>query len=615
MNVAEKKETKKKAVKKKKEEKIIEDGQPVDEDDEIIVSVDSENIWKIATFILGILLIASIFTNGFQFSQPTGSQTQTPTTTIQGTPQPTTVSQANKIDVGDNPTIGNSDAPVTIIEYSDFQCPYCSRFITGAYAEIKKQYIDTGKVRLAFKHFPLGFHENAQKAAEATECANDQGKFWQYHDKLFENQGSLDVDNLKKYAQDLGLDMRTFTSCLDSGKHEQAVKKDMADGTQAGVQGTPSFLINGKLVVGAQPFENFKTAIDQALAGDSGQPQEVTTTPQNTPTTLPKVDLEYIILNDDDCTTCDSSRLELTFQNLFPGAQAKKVDVKTEEGKALVKEVGATRAPTYVFPSKVESAEAWKNPQISSAFVKVGSYYKLSEEVTGATYFIDEQARIAFEKEEAEKQKKGMEALGAKSDDNRPQIDFFVMSYCPYGNQAEEGIEPVYQVLKDKADFNPRYVIYSNYQGGGPSYCLDDESKYCSMHGIQELNQGIRELCVAKYIGMDEYFEFVLEMNKKCNSGNADECWVAVSEGLGLDTAKIKSCEADEGEALVAEELELNTLLGVRGSPSIFIDGESYEGGRTPAAYQTALCEAFDDPPAECATVQDAAGAAVEGQC
>jgi protein-disulfide isomerase len=158
---------------------------------------------------------------------------------------------------------GSSNAKVTIVEYSDFQCPYC-----GSAQPTIKQVMDyyEGKIKLQFKHFPLSFHQYAEKAAEAAECAADQGKFWEMHDMMFSNSNALTVDNLKQYAKTIGLDTSTFNCCLDSGKKAAAVQADMQEGVAAGVTGTPAFFINGKLVSGAQPYEVFKAAIDSALA-------------------------------------------------------------------------------------------------------------------------------------------------------------------------------------------------------------------------------------------------------------------------------------------------------------------------------------------------------------
>ena len=158
---------------------------------------------------------------------------------------------------------GDFAAPVTLVEYSDFECPFCGQ----AYPTFKKLLVDySGKVRLVYKHFPLSFHPNAQSAAEASECADEQGKFWEYHDKLFENQArGYSLDNFKQWAKDLGLNTGKFNDCLDTGKYAGKVKADEADGQKRGVQGTPATFVNGQLVSGAVPYESFKSVIDQIL--------------------------------------------------------------------------------------------------------------------------------------------------------------------------------------------------------------------------------------------------------------------------------------------------------------------------------------------------------------
>jgi len=121
------------------------------------------------------------------------------------------------------------------------------------------------KVRVVFRHFPLGFHQKAQKAAEAAECAREQGKFWEYHDTMFGNQQALEPDNLKKYATDVGLKAEQFNACLDSGKYAEAVQADMKDGQAIGVSGTPAFFVNGRFVSGALPYEEFEKIVDEEL--------------------------------------------------------------------------------------------------------------------------------------------------------------------------------------------------------------------------------------------------------------------------------------------------------------------------------------------------------------
>ncbi len=170
-----------------------------------------------------------------------------------------------KVSLDDDPQMGENKAKVTIVEFSDFECPYCAKFHQQTFPQIKKDYIDTGKVRFIYRDFPLPFHNHAQKAAEASECADEQGKYWEYHNLLFENYDSLSVENLKKFAVDLKLDTAKFNSCLDSGKMSSEVSKDSQEGQGYGVSGTPAFFVNGKLLTGAQPFAVFQQAIEAEL--------------------------------------------------------------------------------------------------------------------------------------------------------------------------------------------------------------------------------------------------------------------------------------------------------------------------------------------------------------
>jgi len=168
-----------------------------------------------------------------------------------------------EVSADDDPSLGSENAPITIVEFSDFQCPYCARFEQDTFPELKSRYIDTGLVKIVFRDFPLtSIHQYAQKAAEASECADEQDKFWEYHDLLFSNQNALEVSSLKGYAFSIGLDTQQFDSCLDSGKYKDEVQKDMEDGISYGVTGTPAFFVNGKLLTGAQPFSEFERLIN-----------------------------------------------------------------------------------------------------------------------------------------------------------------------------------------------------------------------------------------------------------------------------------------------------------------------------------------------------------------
>ena len=179
--------------------------------------------------------------------------------------EPTQDSPKSQYSADNDPVKGSKDAPVTIIEFSDFECSFCARHYSQTLPHIEENYIQTGKVKLIFRDYPLGFHQYAKKAAEASECADEQDKYWEYHDKLFENQNALDIESLKQYAVDLGLDATTFNECLDSGTMASEVEKDFQDGVGYGVTGSPTFVINEVKVVGSQPYEMFEQIIEQEL--------------------------------------------------------------------------------------------------------------------------------------------------------------------------------------------------------------------------------------------------------------------------------------------------------------------------------------------------------------
>jgi protein-disulfide isomerase len=162
-----------------------------------------------------------------------------------------------------HPSTGASSAPVTVVEFSDFQCPFC-RAAESSLKQVRQKYGD--QIRLVYMDFPLSFHSHAMDAARAGRCAADQGKFWQFHDALFLEQKKLDPDSLKHTAAKLGLDSDTFNRCFSSDKHTAGIRQDMAEGSALGVTGTPTFFVNGRELVGAQPPPKFNEVIDEELA-------------------------------------------------------------------------------------------------------------------------------------------------------------------------------------------------------------------------------------------------------------------------------------------------------------------------------------------------------------
>ena len=171
-------------------------------------------------------------------------------------------------------SLGKANAPLVLVEYTDYQCPFCQQFHNTAYAQIKANYIDTGKIRFVSRDFPLDFHENARRGANAARCAAEQGKFWELRHTMIVNANQLQQDKIAGYAASVKMDVAKFQSCLAADKYKTAIDKDIAEGTAAGVSGTPSFvlgrMVDGKLqgvrLVGAMPYEQFDAKIQEMLA-------------------------------------------------------------------------------------------------------------------------------------------------------------------------------------------------------------------------------------------------------------------------------------------------------------------------------------------------------------
>jgi protein-disulfide isomerase len=189
-------------------------------------------------------------------------------------PQQEQPTRAKISDLSGVSMLGDKNAPITIVEYTDYQCPFCQRFHLSAYPEIKKQYIDTGKVRFFSKDLPLDFHPNAMRAAQAARCAAEQGKFWEIRDTMGANPDKLDMGHIMGFAADLKLDTQKFQECVSSDKYKEKVQADVAEAMRVGANGTPAFVVgkstgngvDGELVVGAMPFAMFDEKIKQVQA-------------------------------------------------------------------------------------------------------------------------------------------------------------------------------------------------------------------------------------------------------------------------------------------------------------------------------------------------------------
>jgi len=238
------------------------------------------------TQILVVLLVISAFFIGVLYTKVENLKAES-TNPVPNAPQaaapevPQQPSGPVEVSIDDDPILGDKNAKVTIVDFSDYECPFCKRYFDETFSQIKKDYIDTGKVKYVYRDLPLSFHQNAHAEAQAAECAREQGgdtTYFQYHDEIFKrttsNGTGLALDQLSVIANDIGLNGSTLQSCLDSEKYKAEVDKDLADAATYGATGTPSFFIGksgsgktfkGTILVGAQPFAAFKTIIDEQL--------------------------------------------------------------------------------------------------------------------------------------------------------------------------------------------------------------------------------------------------------------------------------------------------------------------------------------------------------------
>ena len=219
----------------------------------------------VASFLLGMLITKVQYLEGQQAGGTTAGTQQ-----AAGGAQPSVAPGTPvNVSVGNLPALGNKDAKVKVVEFADFQCPFCEQWFSQVMPQLKKDYIDTGKIAFYWRDYPF-LGQESNYAASAARCANDQGKFWDFHDYLYthqgqENSGAFSKDNLKQFAATMGLNTDQFNSCLDADKFSKDYQTDLSDGQKAGVNGTPTVFVNGIAIVGAQPYEAFKSAIDTAL--------------------------------------------------------------------------------------------------------------------------------------------------------------------------------------------------------------------------------------------------------------------------------------------------------------------------------------------------------------
>ncbi|MCS7109177.1 MAG: hypothetical protein NZ903_00025 [Candidatus Micrarchaeota archaeon] len=234
-------------------------------------------------------------------------------------------------------------------------------------------------------------------------------------------------------------------------------------------------------------------------------------------------------------------------------------------------------------------------------FMIVGMLYNLSKPI--------EKVELQQTEEQPEEIPKEVEKR------EKPDVKLFVMSYCPYGIQAENAMWPVLDLLGDKVNFELHYVIYpaTYYNGVEDEYCIN--KTYCAMHGVQELNENIRQICIMNKYDYSVWKEYIKAVSSSCNYRNVDSCWEGVAKSKGIDVEYVKQCYNENALKYAEKEYQLNLKYNVQGSPMLFINDVQYEGGRTPEAYKKAICDGFTNPPASCDTALSGESSPVSGSC
>lgn len=441
------------------------------------------------------------------------------------------------------PTTTTGDGVVTIVEYSDFECPFCARALPTL-EQVKNTYGDM--VVIEYKHFPLSFHPNAQKAAEASECARDQGEFWPYHDILFANQDALTVPDLKGYAADLGLDTNTFNSCLDSGEKAGIVAADMAEGRAFGVTGTPAFNIGGELLVGAQPFSAFKEIIDRKLAEGGGD--VVVPEPADDPT------VQLTVIDDPSCGVCDAERVvELTQTELFPTAEVTRLNKDDPEAQALIAELELTALPAYIFDESVTQTANYA--QVQGALIVSGDKYVIAPGAAGSVKLLNP-----------------IDTAGRpmKGDADAPvTIIEFSDFECPF---CKKFVDEAYQQLLN-------------------TYVADGEANIVFMHFPLSFhpnaeNAGIATECAFEQNMFWEYHDILFE-NQNALTVTALKGYAA---DIGLDQTQFDSClDSRKYADQVAQDMAVGQANGISGTPGFIINGIGLSGALPFESFQTVI--------------------------
>ena len=449
---------------------------------------------------------------------------------------PTAKPEPTKVAPTPTPEVDEGTAVVTIIEFSDFECPFCGR-AHPTVERIKKEY--GSKVKHIFKHFPLSFHPYAQKAAEASECARDQGKFWEMYNTLFDNSKALEDSDIKGYATELGLDMDEFNECYDSGIKDKVVMEDFTEGQSRGVSGTPAFFIQGtaedgsimeESIQGAQPYEVFKDTIEMMIGGQRPTEQDPA--------------MEIVIVNDKECDSCDPTQiLTILKTQLFPKATSRIIDISSDEGAAMVKDLKLKVVPSYLFP-KDELTASHNYAKLQDMLEDKGEWLTIVPGATGAGRYLEPPS---------------VDDDPSKGPADAPvTIIEFTDFQCPFCKRGADTVDQIIDTYGDQVHVVFRDFPLAALHPDAPkaheaAECADEQGRFWEMHDKLFGNQADVSIATLK----------------------------GYAEDLGLDMDRFNACL--DGSAMKAEidaDMAAGREYGVSGTPAFFINGMMLAGAQ-----------------------------------
>ncbi|MFP4423617.1 MAG: hypothetical protein ACLFP2_00135 [Candidatus Woesearchaeota archaeon] len=564
---------------------------------------NDNNIWIFTSAILGVLLLASIFTSGFGTCPTAGVIAEVDH--MVGQANDTTLTQSwqtvkEGVMTMEKEPVESSGEQVSLQMYVMSQCPYGTQ-VVDAIAPVKEKLGDSLDLSIDYITYPTemypekedefcvsgmcSMHGTSEVKGNIVQLCAMEHNPEKYLDMLTcmnENMNAI-PDNWEACAE--GLNVEEIRSCYEGDEGKMLLNNSAAKALNAEASGSPTIFLEGEKYSGERSEMDFMRSVCNSF---EERPAACADVPE--PTKVPMT-----IVNAEDCENCDSSQLIGVIKGLFPGVEVNEVEATSDEGKALIEQYNIEVAPSFLFETSLDETEAWGQRQdLARAFEKIDDKYKLRDDQTGATYFIDEEKRKEQEEMMENYPQQNLEVLGYDSE--KPRLDYFVMAFCPYGNPADEAAAELHDAFGDKVEIVPHYIL------GVSGDSIE------SLHGEQEGDQGIRELCVLEEFGEEEYYEFTLAANEQCTSQNANSCWEDVAASVGLDTEPIKNCMEDK-LTLAQEQADLNSqivtlqqgqLVPPSASPTFLVNGAAYSGGRDAESLKAALCAEFENAPAVC---------------